>query len=63
MFSCKSFKVSNLTVTSLSLEFIFVYVIRVCSNFIDLHVAVPAFPTRLAEETIFSPLYILSSFT
>ena len=63
MFSCKSFKVSNLTVTSLSLDFIFVYVIRVCSNFNDLHVAVPAFPTRLAEETIFSPLYILSSFT
>jgi len=47
---------------SLSLEFIFVYDIRVCSNFIDLHAAIPAFPTPLAEETIFSPLYILSSF-
>ena len=62
MFSSKSFKVSNLIVTSLSLEFIFVFGIRVCSNFIDLHVAVPASPTPLAEETIVSPLYILSFF-
>ena len=61
MFSSKSFKVSNLIAVSLSLEFIFVYDIRVCSNFIDLHAAIPAFPTPLAEETISSPLYILSS--
>ena len=43
-------------------EFIFVYGVRVCSNFIDLHQAVPTFPTPLAEETVFSPLYILASF-
>ena len=41
MFSCKSFIVSGLTFRSLIyFEFIFVYGVRKCSNFILLHVAV-----------------------
>ena len=41
MFSSKSFIVSGLTFKSLiHLEFIFVYIVRKCSNFILLHVAV-----------------------
>ena len=41
MFSSKSFIVSGLTLRSLiHLEFIFVYGVRECSNFIHLHVAV-----------------------
>ena len=41
MFSSKSFIVSSLTFRSLiHLEFIFVYGVRECSNFILLHVAV-----------------------
>ena len=41
MFSSKSFIVSGLTVRSLiHFEFIFVYGVRKCSNFILLHVAV-----------------------
>ena len=44
-------------------EFIFMYGVRVCSKIIDLHVAgCPTFPTPLAEETVFTPLYILASF-
>ena len=43
-------------------EFIFTYGGRVCSNFIDLMCDCLAFPTMLAEETVFSPLYILASF-
>ena len=62
MFSSKSFKVSNLIAVSLSLEFIFVYDIRVCSNFIDLHAAVQLSQTPLAGETVFSLLYIFASF-
>ena len=42
-------------------EFIFVYGVSECSKFTDLHVAVN-FPAPLAEETVFSPLYILASF-
>ena len=42
-------------------EFIFVYVVRQCSSFINLHAAGPAFPAALAEETAFSLLYILAS--
>ena len=64
MFSSRSFMVSCLVFKSLSyFEFIFLYSVRECSNFIDLHAAdCPAFPTPLAEETAFSPLYILASF-
>ena len=41
MFSSRSFMVSCLVFKSLShFEFIFVYGVRVCSNFIDLHAAV-----------------------
>ena len=41
MFSCKSFIVSGLTLRSLiHFEFIFVYGVRKCSNFILLHIAV-----------------------
>ena len=41
MFSSKSFIVSGLTFRSLThLEFIFVYGVRKCSNFVVLHVAV-----------------------
>ena len=41
MFSCKSFIVSGLTFRSvIHFEFIFVYGVRKCSNFVLLHVAV-----------------------
>ena len=60
MISCRNFMVSCLMFKSLShFEFVFVHGVRVCSDFIDLHVAVPA---PRAEETIFFPLYILASF-
>ena len=60
MFSSKSFIVSRLTFKSLiHFEFIFVYGVRRCSNFILLHVAVPA---PFIEETVSAPLYILASF-
>ena len=64
MFSSKSFTVSCLIFKSLSyFEFIFVYGVKVCSNFIDLFTCgCPTFPTSLAQETVFSLLYILTSF-
>ena len=63
MFSSKSFIVSGLTFRSLiHFEFIFVYDVRECSNFILLHVAGPVFPAPLIEEAVFSPLYILFFF-
>ena len=63
MFSSRSFIVSSLTFKSLiHFEFIFVYGVRECSNFILLHVAVQFSQHHLLEETVFSPLYILSSF-
>ena len=41
-------------------KFLFL-VLRVCSNFIDLHAAVQLFQHYLlAEEIVFSPLYILA---
>ena len=43
-------------------EFIFVYGVRECSNFIDLHAAVQLSQHHLLEETVFYPLYILASF-
>ena len=47
MFSSKSFIVSGLTFRSLiHFEFIFVYGVRECSNFILLHVAVHFFPQQ-----------------
>ena len=63
MFSSKSFIVSGLTFRSLiHFEFIFVYGVRECSNFILLHVAVQFSPAPLIEEAVFAPLYILASF-
>ena len=57
MFSSKSFIVSGLTLRSLMhFEFIFVYGVRKCSNFILLYVAVQ-FPQHLEEvpHCIFLP--------
>jgi len=63
MFSSKSFLVSGLTFRSLlHLEFIFVYGVRKCSNFILLHVAVQVFPAPLIEQAVLAQLYILASF-
>ena len=63
MFSYKSFIVSGLTFRSLiHFEFIFVYGVRKCSNFVLLHVAVQFFPAPFIEEAVFAPLYILASF-
>ena len=60
VFSSKSFIMSGLISRSLiHLEFIFVYSVRKCSNFILVHVA---FPAPLIEGAVFSPLYILASF-
>ena len=54
--------VSSLTFKPLiHFEFIFVYGIKTCSNFILSHVAV-SFPVPLIEATVFSPLYIPASF-
>ena len=48
---------SGLTFRSLiHFEFIFVYGVTECSNFILLHVAGPVFPAPLTEEAVFSPL-------
>ena len=51
VFSFKNFIVSNLTLV-IQFEFIFVYGVRECSDFILLHVA---FPAPLIEEAVFSP--------
>ena len=62
MFSSKSFIVSGLTFRSLvHFEFIFVYGVRKCSNFILLRVAVQFSLHCLLEEAVFAPLYILAS--
>ena len=61
MFSSRSFLVSCLIFKSLNLnfEFIFVYGVRECSIFIDLHVAVQVSQHHLLKR-LFSPLYILA---
>ena len=62
MFSSKSFIVSGLTFRFLiHFEFIFVYGVRKCSNFILLHEC-PVFQTPFIEEAVFALLYILVSF-
>ena len=62
IFSSRSFIVSGLTFRSLiHFEFIFVYGIRKCSNFILLHVAIQ-FSSTTVEEAVFAPLYTLTSF-
>ena len=56
LFSPRSYMVSGLTFRSLIYsEFIFVYGVRKCSNFILLHVAIQ-FPAPLIEKTVFSLL-------
>ena len=63
MFSSKRFIVPGPTFRSLIyFEFIFVCVVRKCSNFILLHVTVWFFPAPFMEEAVFAPLYILASF-
>ena len=55
MLFSRSFMVSRLTFKSLShFEFIFVYAMRVCSNFIDLHAAVQVSQHHLLKELSFS---------
>ena len=62
MFSFRSFVLSGLTVGSLIYFYlIFVHGIRECSSLILLYVAVQ-FSQHHLWETVFSPLYILSSF-
>ena len=62
MFSSKSFIGSGLTFRSLiHFEFIFVYGVRVCFNFILLYVAVHFSQQHLLKR-LSSPLYMLASF-
>ena len=54
MFSSKSFIVSGLTFrTLIHFEFIFMYVVRECSNFILLHVAAQFSQHHLLKELSF----------
>ena len=63
MFSSKSFIVSGITFRSLIyFEFIFVYGVRKCFNFILLHVAVQISQHHLLKRLSFLHLYILASF-
>ena len=63
MFSSKGSIVSGLTFRSLiHFEFIFVYGVRKCSNFILLHVAVQFSQHHLLKKVSLPPLYILASF-
>ena len=63
MFSSKSFIVSGLTFRSvIHFEFIFVYGVKKCSDFILLHVAVQFSQHHLLKRLSLPPLYILSSF-
>ena len=63
MFSSKSFIVSGLTFRSLiHFEFIYVYGVRQCSNFIFFTCSFPVFPAPFIEEAVFAPLYVLASY-
>ena len=63
MFSSKSFIVSGFTFRSLiNFEFIFVYGVRKCFNFILLNIAVQFSQHYLLKRLSFSPLYILAYF-
>ena len=63
VFSSKSFVVSDLTLRSLIyFEFIFVYGVKKCSNFILLHVAVQLLQNHLLKRLFFSPLYVFDTF-
>ena len=60
VFSSRSFIVSGLTFRPLiHFEFIFVYDVRECSDFILLNMAIYV---PLTEKTAFSPSYIFASF-
>ena len=62
LFSSKSFIVSGFTFMSLiHFEFIFVYGVRKCSNFVLLHVAVQFSQHHLLKR-LSASLYILASF-
>ena len=57
MFSFKSFAVFGLTFSSLvHVEFIFVYGVRKCSNFIFTCIS-PVFPKLLVKKTVFPVFY------
>ena len=43
-------------------EFIFMYGVRECSNFVDLHAAVQLSQHHLLKRLFFFPLYIFASF-
>ena len=63
MFSSKSFIASGLTFRSLiHFEFIFVYGVRKCSNFIFFTCSCPVFPAPFIEETVFAPFVYSASF-
>ena len=63
MFSSRSFIVSDLTFRALiHFEFIFVYSVRKCSNFILLHVGVQFSQHHLLKKLSLPQLYILASF-
>ena len=63
MFSSRNFMVAGLTFMSLiHFEFIFVYGVRKCSNFILLCVAVQLSQHHLLKRLFFSPLHIFASF-
>ena len=62
-FSSKSFIVSGLTFRSLiHFEFIYVYGVRKCYNFILLHVAVQFSQHKLLKSLSFPIVYTLASF-
>ena len=63
MFSSKSFIVSGLESRFLiHFDFILVYGISKCSNFILLHIALCFSQHHLLKRLIFAPLYIFASF-
>ena len=63
MYSSKSFRVASLTFRSLiHFEVNFVFDITVFSNFILFTWSCPVFPVPSIEETLFYPLFIISSF-
>ena len=63
IFSYKSFIFYGLTFrSSVHFEFIFVYGVRKCSNFILLYVAAKFSQHHLLKRLLFAPLYILASF-
>jgi len=63
IFSSKSPIVSGMTFRSLiDFEFIFVYGVRECFNFIFLIYSHTVFSAQFIKEIVFSPLYCLPSF-